>query len=146
MTEVGVDVPGMRQIMTRQEAGPPGLRPAHQLRGRGRGAEQSHCLLIRGPGPESPPKPAQARLEQRPVEGRTDNLERAERDLELAGEAQLPGRGSPGVVDLRFTRLRADRALLELARDLARTLVEEDGPWHDEADQLLAGADLSSLA
>ena len=31
--------------------------------------------------------------------------------------------------------------MLEQARELAATLVGEEGPWHDEADALIAGAD-----
>ena len=141
--EVGVDVPNAT-IMIVQEADRFGLAQLHQLRGRvGRGAEQSYCLLISRPKVELT-EPAQARLEA--LVETTDGFELAERDLDLRGEGKLLGTRQSGVGDLRFTRLRADRALLERARDLARTLVDEDGPWHDEADQLLAGADPSSLA
>jgi ATP-dependent DNA helicase RecG len=141
--EVGVDVPNAT-IMIIQEADRFGLAQLHQLRGRvGRGAEQSYCLLISRPKLELT-EPAQARLEA--LVETTDGFELAERDLELRGEGQLLGFRQSGVGELRFTRLRADRALLERARALAQTLVDEDGPWHDEADQLLAGADPSSLA
>jgi hypothetical protein len=43
--------------------------------------------------------------------------------------------------DLRFTRLREDRPLLERARDVARTLADDEGPLADEVDALFAGAD-----
>jgi ATP-dependent DNA helicase RecG len=87
---------------------------------------------------------AQARL-QALVET-TDGFELAERDLELRGEGQLLGTRQSGLSDLRFTRLRADRDLLERARELARTLVHEDGPWLDETDRLLAETDPAALA
>ena len=141
--EVGVDVPNAT-IMIVQEADRFGLAQLHQLRGRvGRGAEQSYCLLISRPKHELTDS-AQARLEA--LVETTDGFELAERDLELRGEGQLLGTRQSGLGDLRFTRLRADRALLERARELAATLVAEDGPWQDDADALLAGADPASLA
>jgi ATP-dependent DNA helicase RecG len=141
--EVGVDVPNAT-IMIVQEADRFGLAQLHQLRGRvGRGAEQSYCLLISRPKDELTDA-AQARLEAL-VES-ADGFELAERDLELRGEGQLLGTRQSGLSDLRFTRLRADRALIERARELARELAGEDGPWQDEADRLLALADAAHLA
>ncbi len=141
--EVGVDVPNAT-IMIVQEADRFGLAQLHQLRGRvGRGAEQSYCLLISRPKLELTDS-AQARLEA--LVETTDGFELAERDWELRGEGQLLGTRQSGYGDLHFTRLRADRALLERARDLAQRLVSEPGPWHDEADEILAGADPSNLA
>jgi len=141
--EVGVDVPNAT-IMIVQEADRFGLAQLHQLRGRvGRGAEQSYCLLISRPKLELTDA-AQARLEA--LVETNDGFDLAERDLDLPGEGQLLGTRQSGLGDLRFTRLRADRSLLERARDLAQKLVSEPGPWHDEADELLAGADPANLA
>jgi ATP-dependent DNA helicase RecG len=127
-----------------QEADRFGLAQLHQLRGRvGRGAEQSYCLLVSRPKEELTDT-AQARLQA--LVDTTDGFELAERDLELRGEGALLGTRQSGWSDLRFTRLRSDRALLERARELARTLAGEEGPWHDEADRLLAGAESASLA
>src|SRR3954470_23503194 len=141
--EVGVDVPNAT-IMIVQEADRFGLAQLHQLRGRvGRGAEQSYCLLISRPKAELTDS-AQARLQA--LVDTTDGFELAERDLELRGEGALLGTRQSGLSDLRFTKLRADRAVLERARGLARDLLGEPGPWHDEADALLAGADPANLA
>ncbi len=141
--EVGVDVPNAT-IMIVQEADRFGLAQLHQLRGRvGRGAEQSYCLLISRPKLELT-EVAQARLEA--LVETTDGFELAERDWELRGEGQLLGTRQSGFGDLRFTRLRADRALLERARDLAQELVTEPGPWHDEADRIVAAASVSDTA
>jgi ATP-dependent DNA helicase RecG len=141
--EVGVDVPNAT-IMIVQEADRFGLAQLHQLRGRvGRGAEQSYCLLVSRPKAQLTDT-AQARLQA--LVDTTDGFELAERDLELRGEGALLGTRQSGLSDLRFTRLRQDRALLERARELARELVAEPGPWHDEADLLLAAADPSNLA
>ena len=114
--EVGVDVPNAT-IMIVQEADRFGLAQLHQLRGRvGRGAEQSYCLLISRPKLELTDS-AQARLEA--LVETTDGFELAERDLDLRGEGQLLGTKQSGLGDLHFTKLRADRALLEQARELA---------------------------
>jgi ATP-dependent DNA helicase RecG len=131
--EVGVDVPNAT-IMIVQEADRFGLAQLHQLRGRvGRGAEQSYCLLISRDKVELTDV-AQSRL-QALVET-TDGFELAEVDLELRGEGQLLGTRQSGWSDLRFTKLRADRDLLEQARELARDLHDEDGPWAEEAARL----------
>src|SRR5689334_5323894 len=139
--EVGVDVPNAT-IMIVQEADRFGLAQLHQLRGRvGRGAEQSYCLLI-SRAREGLTDNAQARL-QALVET-NDGFELADRDLDLRGEGQLLGTRQSGLSDLRFTRLRADRALIERARALAHDLAAEDGPWQDEADRLLAATDAAA--
>jgi ATP-dependent DNA helicase RecG len=139
--EVGVDVPNAT-IMIVQEADRFGLAQLHQLRGRvGRGAEQSYCLLISRPKEELTDS-AQARLEA--LVECSDGFELADRDLDLRGEGQLLGTRQSGLSDLRFTRLRADRALIERARALAHDLAAEDGPWQDEADRLLAATDAAA--
>jgi ATP-dependent DNA helicase RecG len=141
--EVGVDVPNAT-IMIVQEADRFGLAQLHQLRGRvGRGAEQSYCLLISRPKLELTDS-AQARLEA--LVETADGFELAERDLDLRGEGQLLGTRQSGFGELHFTRLRADRDLLERARTIAAALVDEDGPWQDAAAALLAGADPAALA
>jgi ATP-dependent DNA helicase RecG len=135
--EVGVDVPNAT-IMIVQEADRFGLAQLHQLRGRvGRGAEQSYCLLISRDKLELTDV-AQSRL--RALVDTADGFELAEVDLELRGEGQLLGTRQSGWSDLRFTKLRVDRDLLEQARRLARQLEGEDGPWQDEADRLIAPA------
>ena len=106
--EVGVDVPNAT-IMIVQEADRFGLAQLHQLRGRvGRGAEQSYCLLVSRPKEELTDDAA--RRGSRRWSRTTDGFELAEVDLELRGEGQLLGTRQAGLSDLRFTRLRADRA------------------------------------
>jgi ATP-dependent DNA helicase RecG len=132
--EVGVDVPNAT-IMIVQEADRFGLAQLHQLRGRvGRSGEQSYCLLI-SRTKEELTDVAQARLQA--LVDSNDGFELAERDLELRGEGQLLGTRQSGWSELRFTRLRVDRDLIERARDLAARLHDEDGPWQDQADRLV---------
>ena len=115
--EVGVDVPNAT-IMIVQEADRFGLATLHQLRGRvGRGAEQSYCLLVSRPR-EQLTDSAKERLEA--LVATADGFELAEKDLEIRGEGQLLGTRQSGLSDLKFTRLRNDRPLLEQAREAAR--------------------------
>jgi ATP-dependent DNA helicase RecG len=139
--EVGVDVPNAT-IMIVQEADRFGLAQLHQLRGRvGRGAEQSYCLLV-SRAKEELTDSALARLEA--LVASTDGFELAEKDLEIRGEGQLLGSRQAGLSDLRFTRLRSDRKLLERAREAAETLVDYAGPLNDEVDRVFAGQDVQA--
>ena len=137
--EVGVDVPNAT-VMIVQEADRFGLAQLHQLRGRvGRGAEQSYCLLV-SRARDQLTESAQARLEA--LVETTDGFELAEKDLELRGEGQLLGTRQSGLTDLRFTKLRADRELLERARRVAPELVDVGGPLDDEVERLFGQADV----
>jgi ATP-dependent DNA helicase RecG len=139
--EVGVDVPNAT-IMIVQEADRFGLAQLHQLRGRvGRGAEQSYCLLVSRPR-EALTDSAQARLEA--LVASNDGFELAENDLEIRGEGQLLGTRQAGLSDLRFTRLRGDRKLLEQAREWAEKLVDYEGPIDAEVERVFAGRELQA--
>jgi len=143
--EVGVDVPNAT-VMIIQEADRFGLAQLHQLRGRvGRGAEQSYCLLVSRPKEELS-EPAQRRLEA--LVKTSDGFELAEVDLEIRGEGQFFGARQSGLSDFRFTRLRADRALLEQARAAARELTPglAGTPLEDELEQRFAETELGGLA
>jgi ATP-dependent DNA helicase RecG len=139
--EVGVDVPNAT-VMIVQEADRFGLAQLHQLRGRvGRGAEQSYCLLVSRPKEELTDA-AVRRLEA--LVATTDGFELAEVDLELRGEGQLLGTRQSGLSDLRFTKLRADRPLLERARAAAQDLVDHEGPLDDELAALFPDTGLAA--
>jgi ATP-dependent DNA helicase RecG len=141
--EVGVDVPNAT-VMIVQEADRFGLAQLHQLRGRvGRGAEQSFCLLVSRPKEELTDT-ATRRLQA--LVDTTDGFELAEVDLELRGEGQLLGTRQSGLSDLRFTKLRADRPLLEKARAAAQELIDVEGPLDDELERVFAGADHAAAA
>jgi ATP-dependent DNA helicase RecG len=134
--EVGVDVPNAT-IMIVQEADRFGLAQLHQLRGRvGRGAEQSYCLLVSRPR-DLLTETAKERLQA--MVDTTDGFELAERDLEIRGEGQLLGARQAGLSDLRFARLRADRDLLEHARDLAARL-DESAELAEDVERLLGAS------
>jgi ATP-dependent DNA helicase RecG len=140
--EVGIDVPNAT-IMIVQEADRFGLAQLHQLRGRvGRGEEQSYTLLISRPHDELTDA-AKERLEA--LVASTDGFELAEKDLEIRGGGQLLGTRQAGLSDLRFTRLQADRALLERARGTAATLLDATGPLDDEVDAFFGAVDRQAL-
>ncbi len=139
--EVGVDVPNAT-VMIVQEADRFGLAQLHQLRGRvGRGAEQSYCLLVSRPKEELT-EAAVRRLEA--LVETTDGFELAEIDLELRGEGQLLGTRQAGLSDLRFTKLRADRPLLERARAAALELIDVEGPLDDAVGALFPDEGLAA--
>ena len=134
--EVGVDVPNAT-IMIVQEADRFGLAQLHQLRGRvGRGAEQSYCLLVSRAKDELT-ESARERLEA--LVATTDGFELAEKDLEIRGGGQLLGARQHGLSDLRFARIAQDVALLEAAREVARSLPPE--ALAAEVDAVLGAAD-----
>jgi ATP-dependent DNA helicase RecG len=139
--EVGVDVHNAT-VMIVQEADRFGLAQLHQLRGRvGRGAEQSYCLLV-SRAKEELTDGARARLEA--LVSTSDGFELAEVDLEIRGEGQLLGTRQSGLSDLRFTRLRADRPLLEAARREAEALLDYEGPLNDEVEALFADREVAA--
>jgi ATP-dependent DNA helicase RecG len=139
--EVGVDVPNAT-VMIVQEADRFGLAQLHQLRGRvGRGAEQSYTLLV-SRAKEELTDGARARLEA--LVETSDGFELAEVDLEIRGEGQLLGTRQSGLSELRFTRLRPDRPLLEAARREAEALLDYEGPLNDEVDAFFAGREVAA--
>ncbi|MFN7227493.1 MAG: ATP-dependent DNA helicase RecG [Synechococcaceae cyanobacterium] len=120
VVEVGVDVPEA-SVMVIDHAERFGLAQLHQLRGRvGRGAAASHCLLIQHGSN------AQARQRLEVLVGSNDGFEIAEMDLRLRGPGQVLGTRQSGLPDLALASLADDGDLLELAREVAREIVEED--------------------
>ena len=120
--EVGVDVPNAT-VMIVEHAERFGLSQLHQLRGRvGRGAVQSHCLLLahfKRAGDD-----ARERLEA--MVRTQDGFEIARVDLKLRGPGELLGTRQAGQRLLEVADLYRDEAILEEARDEAFALVEAD--------------------
>ena len=130
--EVGVDVPDATVIVI-EDAWRFGLAQLHQLRGRvGRGSDPSYCYLLGEPTSDD----GHRRLEA--LVGSTDGFALAEIDLDLRGEGTLLGARQRGRSDLRLASLRRDEGLLEVARQVAFTLVGEDGlrGYPDLVDEL----------
>ncbi len=118
--EVGIDVPNAT-VMIIEHAERFGLSQLHQLRGRvGRGAAESHCILIAEPGEDA--------LERLNVfRSTTDGFEIARADLQIRGQGDLFGSQQHGKDPvLRFADLMADEDLLVDAQRGARELVVAD--------------------
>jgi ATP-dependent DNA helicase RecG len=115
LVEVGVDVANAT-IMIIENAEQFGLAQLHQLRGRiGRGAHESHCILIARNRTED----SEQRL--RILEESTDGFRIAEVDMQLRGPGDLLGHDQSGMPPLRFGNLETDLRLIEEAREIVRS-------------------------
>ncbi len=134
--EVGVDVPDAT-IMVIEHAERFGLAQLHQLRGRvGRGDKASTCLLLyKAPLGEV----AEARIKiMRETE---DGFRIAEEDLKLRGEGEILGTRQSGQPGFNIARMEHHGDLLEIARDDARLVLNQepelDGPRGEALRALL---------
>lgn len=119
--EVGVNVPNA-SVMVIESAERFGLSQLHQLRGRvGRGADQSYCLLLTGfkLGVDS-------KLRMETMVRTTDGFEISEVDLKLRGPGDIEGTQQSGVMDLKLANLALDGHILQLARQAAQSVLDED--------------------
>ena len=116
--EVGVDVANAT-VMVIEQAERFGLAQLHQLRGRvGRGAEQSHCVLVTGKLGDA------ARERIRTLVESTDGFHIAEMDLRLRGPGEFFGTRQSGLPAFRIGNIIRDRDLLEIARGEAIAFID----------------------
>lgn len=119
--EVGVNVPNA-SVMVIESAEKFGLSQLHQLRGRvGRGAEKSYCILITGSKLGN-----DARERIRIMTETNNGFVIAEKDLELRGPGDIEGTRQSGALNFRLASIVQDRPLLELARNIAAKMLEDD--------------------
>lgn len=131
--EVGVNVPNA-SVMVIESAERFGLSQLHQLRGRvGRGAEQSYCILV------SSYKLSNDTRKRLEIMVSTNNgFEIAEADLRLRGHGDLEGTQQSGEgIDLKIANLAADGQILQLARDIAREILDKDPDLQAEPHRIL---------
>lgn len=120
--EVGIDVPDATLIII-ENAEKFGLAQLHQLRGRvGRGALQSHCLLLYNPKRFS--KMGRKRLEI--MRESNDGFYLAEQDLILRGGGEILGTKQSGEPEFYFADLKEHLQILVRANKLADTVPEND--------------------
>ena len=120
--EVGVNVPNAT-VMVILDAQRFGLSQLHQLRGRvGRGADQSYCLLV------TPYKLSEDTRKRIDIMCETnDGFRIAEADLKLRGPGDLEGTQQSGMAfDLKIADIARDGQLVQMARDEAQKIIEED--------------------
>lgn len=119
--EVGVNVPNA-SVMVIESAEKFGLSQLHQLRGRvGRGAEKSYCILLTGSKLGN-----DARERIRIMTETNNGFVIAEKDLELRGPGDIEGTRQSGALNFRLASIVQDRPLLEVARNMAAKLLEND--------------------
>ncbi|MCH9694905.1 MAG: ATP-dependent DNA helicase RecG [Gammaproteobacteria bacterium] len=105
--EVGVDVPNA-SLMIIENAERMGLSQLHQLRGRvGRGAVQSHCVLL-----YKSPLGRTAKQRLGVLRDTNDGFVVAQKDLELRGPGELLGTRQTGLPDYRIANLVRDAELM----------------------------------
>ena len=120
--EVGVNVPNA-SVMVILEAQRFGLSQLHQLRGRvGRGADQSYCILVTGF------KLAEDTRKRIDIMCETnDGFRIAEADLKLRGPGDLEGTQQSGMAfDLKIADIARDGQLIQMARDEASAIIDDD--------------------
>jgi ATP-dependent DNA helicase RecG len=119
--EVGVDVPNA-SVMVIENAERFGLSQLHQLRGRiGRGAEQSHCILMTG---YKLTIDGRKRIET--MVRTTDGFEISEVDMQIRGPGDLEGTRQSGILDLHIANIIKDEAILKVARQKAQEIIATD--------------------
>ncbi len=120
--EVGVNVPNA-SVMVILEAQRFGLSQLHQLRGRvGRGAKQSYCILVTGYE-----LTAETRKRIDIMCDTNDGFRIAEADLKLRGPGDLEGTQQSGMAfDLKIADIARDGQLVQMARDEAQRIIDDD--------------------
>ncbi|NLY78466.1 MAG: ATP-dependent DNA helicase RecG [Lysinibacillus sp.] len=125
VVEVGVNVPNA-SFMLIYDADRFGLAQLHQLRGRvGRGEYQSYCILLANP------KTDEGIERMRSMTETNDGFRLAEKDLELRGPGDFFGKKQSGLPNFKVADLVHDYRVLEVARQDAIKLVNDEGFWQD---------------
>ncbi len=130
--EVGVDVPNAA-IMVIESSERFGLSQLHQLRGRvGRGAAQSYCILMSSYKISTESK---KRLET--MVRTNDGFEIAEVDMKIRGPGDIEGTQQSGIgFDLKISNLAKDGEILQLARNVASDILDDD-PFLQKKENVL---------
>jgi len=125
VVEVGVDVPNATVMMI-EGADRFGLAQLHQFRGRvGRGAGQSHCLLLTDESSE----PALNRLNL--MTRIRDGFTLAEEDMRIRGMGELMGQRQHGMSDLAMEALKQPELLNEVRQE-AESILQSDPTFTEQ--------------
>ena len=149
--EVGVNVPNAT-VMVILEAQRFGLSQLHQLRGRvGRGGDQSYCILVTNYKLSADTK---KRIDI--MCATNDGFQIAEADLKLRGPGDLEGTQQSGMAfDLKIANIARDGQLVQMARNEAQRVVENDEHfdkpeyamlWHRLKEMKKATIDWASIS
>lgn len=138
--EVGVNVPNA-SVMVIENSERFGLSQLHQLRGRvGRGADQAYCILMSNPKISAD---TCKRLEL--MTETSDGFVIAEADMKFRGPGDMEGTQQSGIAfDLKIANLARDGQMVQLARDVATAVIDDDPDLSKPKNRLLADG-LNSL-
>ncbi|MCD7799848.1 MAG: ATP-dependent DNA helicase RecG [Ruminococcus sp.] len=118
--EVGVDVPNASIILI-ENADRFGLSQLHQLRGRvGRGSRKSTCILVTDNINDDTKKRLKIMCST------TDGFKIAEEDFKLRGCGDFFGQRQHGLPSLKIADLVNDMELLEMAKNTAYNIINDD--------------------
>jgi ATP-dependent DNA helicase RecG len=124
VVEVGIDVQNATVMMI-EGADRFGLAQLHQFRGRvGRGAAQSHCLLLT----DDPSEPALNRLQL--MTQIRDGFKLAEEDMRIRGMGELMGPRQHGMSDLAMRALEQPELINEVRQEAERVIELDPGLEH----------------
>ncbi len=131
--EVGVNVPNAT-VMIIESVERFGLSQLHQLRGRvGRGADQSHCVLMSG---YKLSKEAKKRIST--MVGTNDGFRIAEVDMQIRGPGDIAGTQQSGVpFEFKLASLTKDTNILQIARQTATEIIENDANLEKQENKIL---------
>ncbi|MBR1400852.1 MAG: ATP-dependent DNA helicase RecG [Prevotella sp.] len=131
--EVGVNVPNA-SVMVILDAQRFGLSQLHQLRGRvGRGADQSYCILV---SKRELSNETRKRIDI--MCDTNDGFMIAEADLKLRGPGDLEGTQQSGMAfDLKIADIARDGQIVQLARDEAQRIIDDDPLCQKQEYQML---------
>ena len=119
--EVGVNVPNA-SVMLIESAEKFGLPQLHQLRGRvGRGNEKSYCILS-----TKVKLSADAKQRLKIMCETNDGFKIAEKDLEIRGPGDIEGTRQSGLLNFKLANIIEDKKMLEVARQTAEKIIQED--------------------
>jgi ATP-dependent DNA helicase RecG len=125
--EVGVNIPNAN-LMVIESSEKFGLSQLHQLRGRvGRGSDKSFCILLTGLKITN-----EARERLSILCSTNDGFKIAEKDLEIRGPGDIEGTRQSGMLNFKLANLFKDKQWLELAKQMAQRLLEEDPDLNNE--------------
>jgi ATP-dependent DNA helicase RecG len=118
-----------------------GLATLHQLRGRiGRGTARSFCILL------GTPRTDNARRRMTVMRTTSNGFRLAEEDLALRGPGEFFGTAQHGIPALKAGNLIKDIDIIQTARSVAQSLVEQDPKLVSANNQLLKTVLLRSYA
>ena len=134
VVEVGIDVPNAT-VMTILDADRLGLSQLHQLRGRvSRGSYPGYVCAVASAGSNASDNERLTAFQQS-----HDGFALAELDLKLRGPGDLLGTSQSGLPTLRVASLLEDAPLVELARAVARRILDNDPDLADPRLSRLVG-------